>query len=287
MRFIDITTNQSEWMYFLAGPKFNKTIEVRFGNPAENDPNSALLYSLTFGSDMSSRERVLVALLSSIIDPLIFRTIRTQYQMGYIASGRAGVYPGPAGAVQYRVYIQGNVATPDLMEARLEELWDSVPAILDAIPLTEIEARAAGVAASMEETPTSAHEEVSQFWSAIHDQSYCFDRASRQANFLKTTDPAALKQGIIDIFTAFTTTRRSKVAVKVWSSEGSTGQPVSWNESILADFDNANVTSSLVAEKNATVFLKNVSKREREVAFQQSVDPSDPMWEPIVPECKM
>ena len=274
-------------VYFVSGPKFTKPIEVRMLNPSPNDPNSALLYSLTYGSDMSSRDRVLAALLGSVVDPLIFRTIRTQHQMGYIASGRTGVYPGPAGSVQFRVYIQGNQANPDMMEARLEELLARIPAVLAAIPVEEIAERAAGVAASLEEVPTSAHAEVSQFWGPIYDQSGCFNRGANQAKFLETTDPAVLKQGIQDLFEDFTINRRSKVAVKVWRSENTITVPQWSVQEISGALGEPAVVSALQEERAQTVILNGIGKKERERAFEAAVNSADPMWDPQVPSCEI
>jgi len=280
-----VIANLSDAVYFVAGPKFTKPVEVRLLNPASNDPNSALLYSLTYGSDMTAKNRVLAALLASVVDPLIFRTIRTEHQMGYIASGRTGVYPGPAGSVQFRVYIQGNQATPDLMEARLEQLLARIPSLLAAIPSSEIAERASGVAASLEEVPTSAHGEVSQFWGPIQDESGCFSRGANQAKFLETTEPSVLKQGIIDLFEDFTINRRSKASVKVWRSEYTLTVP-EWN---LADLNgvlnDAVVVNALQAERSQMIVLNGISKKERERAFEAAVNPADPMWDPVIPSC--
>ena len=274
---------------FNAGPRFAKPVEVRMMNPNANDPNGALLYSLTYGSDMSARDRVIAALLATIVDPLIFRTIRTEYQMGYIASGKVGVYPGPAGAVQFRVYIQGNVANPDLMEARLEELFTKIPAKLEAIPLSEITERAEGLSASLEEIPNSAHAEVSQFWQSIHDQSGCFTRGENQSNFLKTTDAATLKEDIVNVFNQFWAERRSKVAVKVWKSEGTNPQVDAWDapaiNSVLGN--STEVVTKLQAERQTATLLGGISKHDRETAFQNAVNTSDPMWEPTIVSCEV
>ena len=281
-------SNKSEAVYFLAGPKYSKPVEVRMVNPSENDPNSALLYALTYGTDMSSSDRVVAALLTSIVDPLIFRFIRTELQMGYIASGKVGIYPGPAGAVQFRVYIQGNVAEPDLMEARLEQVLSTVPSLLGNLSLSEIQERAGGVAASLEEQPGSAHLEVSQFWQAIHDESLCFDKAARQATFLKSADPAVLRTQLTRMFNAFWAERRSKITVKVWKSQGSNGPVNAWSR---ADLDAAipanttNVVNTLAAEKSNTVFVNSVSKKDRQFVFDNALDKTDPMWEPTIPSC--
>jgi secreted Zn-dependent insulinase-like peptidase len=243
------------------------------------------LYSLTYGSDMTAKNRVLTALLASVVDPLIFRTIRTQHQMGYIASGRTGVYPGPAGSVQFRVYIQGNQANPDMMEARLEQLLRKIPSLLAAIPVGEIAERAAGVAASLEEVPTSAHGEVSQFWGPILDGSGCFARGANQAKFLETTDPGILKQGIMDLFEDFTVNRRSKVTVKLWRSENTLTVPPWTSEAVAGTLNDAEVVKFLETERSQLVVLNGISKKDRERAFESAVNPSDPMWDPIIPSC--
>ena len=280
-----VIANSSDAAFFLAGPKFTKPVEVRLLNPASNDPNSALLYSLTYGSDMTAKNRVLTASLASVVDPLIFRTIRTQHQMGYIASGRTGVYPGPAGSVQFRVYIQGNQADPDMMEARLEELLAKIPSLLAGIPVGEIAERAAGVAASLEEVPTSAHGEVSQFWGPIFDGSGCFARGANQAKFLETSEPSILKQGIMDLFDEFTVNRRSKVTVKVWRSENTLTVPA-WNSDTIGNtLNDAELVNFLQTERSQMVVLNGISKKDRERAFESAVNPSDPMWDPLIPSC--
>ena len=286
--FNKTTNNISDSVHFLAGPKFTKPVEVRISNPSEDDPNSALLYALTYGTDMSSHDRVVAALLSSIVDPMIFRYIRTELQMGYIASGKVGMYPGPAGAVQFRVYIQGNVAEPDLMEARLEEVLSTVPSILGNLSLTEIQERAAGLSASLEEQPSSAHLEVAQFWQPIHDQSLCFDKAGKQSSALKSTDPASLRAQLIRVFNDFWTDRRNKITVKVWKSEGATGNIPLWDrDSLSANIgpNSSAVVDNLAAEKSKTVFINSVSKKDRQSVFDTALDPSDPLWEPVIPKC--
>ena len=283
-----VLSSKSEAVFFLAGPKFAKPVEVRITNPADNDPNSALLYALTYGTDMTSHDRVISALLASILDPMIFRYIRTELQMGYIASGKVGLYPGPAGAVQFRVYIQGNVAEPDLMEARLEEVLSSVPGVLGNLSLSDIQERAAGVSASVEEQPGSAHVEVSQFWQSIHDESLCFDKAKKQSNSLKSTDPATLRSQLIHVFNAFWRDRRSKITVKVWKSEGASKTVPPWNRQALETAIGTNsseILSSLAAEKSKTVFINSVSKKDRQAVFDTALDPTDPMWDPRIPSC--
>ncbi len=280
--------NASSAVFFGAGPKFAKPVEVRMLNPGNNDPNSVLLYSLTYGTDMSSKDRIIAGLLASIIDPMIFRYIRTEHQMGYIASGRIGVYPGPAGAVQLRVYIQGNVANPDLMEARLESLLTTVPSVLENISSKEISERAQGVAASLEEQPTSANAEVSRFWQAIHDESGCFRRGSNQADFLKSADPNALRTALVNLFNAFWKDRRRKVAVKVFKSEESNGEIPAWSSqtlnSALGD-SRKDVVTALVTERSSTLTVNSISKGNRENVFKSSLDKIDPLWEPSVPAC--
>jgi len=280
-----VIANSSDAVYFVGGPKFVKPVEVRMMNPTANDPNCALLYSLTYGSDMNAKDRILAALLASIVDPLVFRTIRTEHQMGYIASGRTGVYPGPAGSVQFRVYIQGNQASPDMMEARLEELLSSIPDVLAKIPVSEVSARAQGVAASLGDVPNSAHVEISQFWGSISDESDCFNRGANQAKYLESTDPATLKQGIIELFEAFTVNRRSKVVVKVWGNEGVSTVPV-WNQTeISLALQKDDIVQRMQQERNQTVILTSVSKRDRDTAFETAVNSADPMWDPVVPTC--
>ena len=275
-------------VYFLAGPHFVNPVEVRMVSPSPNDPNSALLYSLTYGSDMSSSDRVLAALLSNILDPLVFRNIRTEHQMGYIASAKVGIYPAPAGAVQIRVYIQGNVADPDMMEARFEALLGTIPSVLEGIAIGEIQQRAEGLATGLEEVPTSAYAEVAQFWQPIHEESGCFSRLASQAAFLRATDPATLKAGLVRLFTAFWATRRSKVVVKVWNSENSNGPVPAWtNSSIGQQISDPALLISMNTEKAATTFLNGISRRDRENAFDNAVDPVDPLWEPTIPRCEV
>lgn len=282
--------NASSAVFFTAGPKYAKPVEVRMLNPGAEDPNSVLLYSLTYGTDMSAKDRIAAALLASIVDPLIFRNIRTEHQMGYIASGKIGVYPGPAGAVQFRVYIQGNVADPDLMEARLEALLTTVPGILENISTKEISERAQGVAASLEDQPTSANAEVSRFWAAIHDESGCFRRGHNQAAFLKNTDPSSLRTTLVSLFNAFWKDRRRKVVVKVFKSEGSNGQiPVRSKaglQSVLGE-SSKELINGLETEKSLTTTINSVTKGNRETVFKAALDQTDPLWEPTVATCEL
>jgi insulysin len=284
----DVLNESISAVYFMAGPKISKPVEVRMANPSDNDPNSVLLYSLTYGTDMSARDRINAALLASIVDPMIFRYIRTEHQMGYIASGRVGVYPGPAGSVQFRVYIQGNVADPDLMEARLETLLARVPSVLQDISAKEIQERADGVAASLEEQATSANLEVSRFWQAIHDESACFNRGFKQADYLKTTDPNQLRASLISVFNQFWRDRRRKAVVKIFKSEGSDNAIPAWNKQTLAaqlGGDSAAILETLAAEMNKTTVVDSVTKQNRETVFRTSLDSTDPLWDPTIPSC--
>jgi secreted Zn-dependent insulinase-like peptidase len=280
--------NRSMAVYFSAGPRFGKPVEVRMVNPSENDPNSALLYSLTYGTDMSSRDRIVAALLASIVDPMVFRYIRTEHQMGYIASGKVGVYPGPAGAVQFRVYIQGNLADPDLMEARLETLLATVPSVIQDISAKEIEERAEGVAASLEEQATSANAEVSRFWSAIHDESACFNRGLNQADFLKSTDPNQLRASLVTVFNEFWKDRRSKATVKIFKSEGSDGDVPAWSKQALAGAAADSpipALNELESERATTAVINSVTKQNRETVFKTALNQNDPLWTPVIASC--
>ena len=237
---------------------------------------------------MNPRDRVIAALLASIVDPLIFRNIRTHEQLGYIASGKIGVYPGPAGAVQFRVYIQGNVVDPDVMEARLEALLSTIPTVLQGIASSEISERAQGVAAGLEEQPTSANIEVSMFWQPIHDQSGCFRRGLNQADFLKSTDPNTLRASLVSVFNSFWTDRRRKVVVKVFRSEGANGEVSKWDKAALTKqlgLESAEVVSKLATEKAQTVTVNGISKSNRETVFKSALDTTDPLWDPVVPSC--
>ena len=285
-----VLADRKSAVFFSAGPRFSKPVQVRMVNPTADDPNSVLLYALTYGTDMSSKDRVVSGLLASILSPLIFRFIRTEHQMGYIASGKVGVYPGPAGSVQLRVFIQGNVADPDLMEARLEELFATVPNLLEKISLDEIQERAEGVSAGLEENPTSAHAEVSQFWQSVHDESECFDRAENQANYLHKTDPATLRSGLVNVFNAFWKDRRSKVAVKIFKSEGSDGTVAPWNKAGLAAAlgeNSAGLLETIAAEMSTTTVISTLTKTDREDVFKSALNPKDPLWEPVIAACEV
>jgi secreted Zn-dependent insulinase-like peptidase len=210
--------------------------------------------------------------------------------MGYIASGKVGVYPGPAGSVQLRVYIQGNVADPDLMEARLEELLATVPDLLQKISLDEVQERAQGVSAGLEETPTSAHVEVSQFWQAIHDESECFDRAENQANFLKKTDSSTLRTALVDVFNAFWNVRRTKATVKIFKSEGSNGAVPDWTKEKLKTSLGENASGlidTIATERAQTTVIGTISKKDREDVFKTALNHADPLWEPVIAACEI
>jgi len=171
------------------------------------------------------------------------------------------------------------------MEARLEELLSSIPDVLAKIPVSEVSARAQGVAASLGDVPNSAHVEISQFWGSISDESDCFNRGANQAKYLESTDPATLKQGIIELFEAFTVNRRSKVVVKVWGNEGVSTVPV-WNQTeISLALQKDDIVQRMQQERNQTVILTSVSKRDRDTAFETAVNSADPMWDPVVPTC--
>jgi hypothetical protein len=61
-----------------------------------------------------------------------------------------------------------------------------------------------------------------------------------------------------------------------------------WNSTEIATaLKKDYLVQKMQAERDQTMILASIGKKDRETAFEQAVNSADPMWDPIIPTCEV
>ncbi|POM74709.1 Insulin-degrading-like enzyme, metalloprotease family M16A [Phytophthora palmivora] len=194
--------------------------EYRFQRREWNEANlnSAIctLYQLdceTEGSTMALRARV--ELFAHIFKEPCFNQLRTQEQLGYL------VFSGimrTEGVDYFRILIQSDVASPQLLDQRIELFVSRFRSIVAEMPAATWQKQVNAVVKALLEKPKHELEESMRAWREIASETFMFDRRQRVAAVVSTLQPRDLLL-FFDSFIAVNGERRSKLSICLYGAK--------------------------------------------------------------------
>ncbi|TDH66157.1 hypothetical protein CCR75_009096 [Bremia lactucae] len=193
--------------------------EYRFERRDWNDANlnSAIctLFQLdceTEGSTVALRARL--ELFVHIFKEPCFNQLRTQEQLGYLVFSGA---MRTEGVDYFRILIQSDVASPQLLDQRIEHFIAHFRSILAEMPAATWLKQVNAVVKALEEKPKQEIEEAMRAWREIANETFMFDRRQRVAAIVSTLQPRDLVS-FFDSFIALHGKRRSKLTVSLYGA---------------------------------------------------------------------
>ncbi|KAG7381814.1 hypothetical protein PHYPSEUDO_005641 [Phytophthora pseudosyringae] len=194
--------------------------EYRFQRREWNEANlnSAIctLYQLdceTAGSTMALRARL--ELFAHIFKEPCFNQLRTQEQLGYL------VFSGimrTEGVDYFRILIQSDVASPPLLDQRIELFVARFRSLLAEMPAATWQKQVNAVVKALLEKPKHEMEESMRAWREIANETFMFDRRARVAAVVSTLQPRDLVS-FFDAFIAVDGARRSKLSICLYGAK--------------------------------------------------------------------
>lgn len=194
------------------------------------DVNHAVSYYLQAGSFNDRRVRTLVGLFEVVFKDLVFSTLRTQQQLGYIVSLQRKNTAVSTGLV---VTVQSPAFTPPEIEKRVDALLASLPSRLEEMADGAFLEYKRAWQAVLRAKPQNMAQVVQAMGKEVLSQRHEFNSAMEQADFLETITKKDLA-AFIDDYIVPGGSRRSKLSFHVWPRESAGA--VSTPESIKAKY---------------------------------------------------
>ncbi|KAJ2557636.1 metalloprotease [Coemansia sp. RSA 1933] len=151
--------------------------------PDEENVNSSVDLSIYTGMSDDKRERVVLDLVSLIVQEPYFDKLRTKEQLGYIIYGSDRKYIG--GHMALRLLVQSET-NPAYVLQRIEHFMREFRQRLVDISQKKFERYATSLRVNREEKLKNLSEEANRFWRQISTGYYEFDRIERDMKILKT-----------------------------------------------------------------------------------------------------
>ncbi|KAJ2396793.1 metalloprotease, partial [Coemansia sp. RSA 2559] len=151
--------------------------------PDEENLNSSVDLSIYTGMSDNKRERVILDLVSLIVQEPYFDKLRTKEQLGYIIYGSDRKYIG--GHMTLRLLVQSE-SNPAYVLQRIEHFVRGFRQRLADISQKKFERYATSLRVNREEKLKNLSEETSRFWRQISTGYYEFDKIERDMKMLKT-----------------------------------------------------------------------------------------------------
>lgn len=222
--------------------KPDKELEIRVSNPIPQDPNSATIAAYQFGIPTLA-DRVRFSMISGIIDRPVFEVLRTEHQLGYVVFGYVTAHKD---VLEVRVLVQGFRKDPDQVGLLIEDTVQNLTSKFATLSESEFNVRKASLRRDLSKPPSNLGEYASKFWGQIWDETYCFDKAEREVQFMDSKD----FQKPSDLLNTWKHTvasgpARKKLTVKLFGADRDTGKvtlpKASSNEDIqvLTDVESA------------------------------------------------
>ena len=166
---------------------------IALADPNPEDPNSALLTHIQM-ENTTARNAALMTILRSLMGEPLFAELRTKKQLGYIVSLSSTGYGRAPGTVRgLTVRLLSNRFSPLAMQDELGKFFESQKDVFAALTQEDLDSRAASIALSLIDPPTSYAEEASEFWGAIiSDMPFDWtDQVVKELKSLKADDVRA------------------------------------------------------------------------------------------------
>ncbi|RLN98501.1 hypothetical protein BBJ28_00026314, partial [Nothophytophthora sp. Chile5] len=160
-------------------------------------------------------DRAKLALFSQIVEEPLFDQLRTKEQLGYTVYST----PSRGGGVQFfQVVVQSNVASPELIEQRIEAFWVDLRKSMTVINAEELQKHVQAVVKGYTEKPKSQEEEVQALLAEISNHQYVFDRKLKLAQLVRTLQLSDMLQ-FFDDYIRSGGSERKKLSVHIYGNE--------------------------------------------------------------------
>ncbi|KAL3664821.1 hypothetical protein V7S43_010001 [Phytophthora oleae] len=246
--------------------------EYRFQRREWNEANlnSAIctLYQLdceTEGSTMTLRARL--ELFAHIFKEPCFNQLRTQEQLGYL------VFSGimrTEGVDYFRILIQSDVASPQLLDQRIELFVSRFRSIIAEMPPATWQKQVNAVVKALVEKPKHEMEESMRAWREIANETFVFDRRQRVAAIVATLQPRDLVS-FFDSLIAVDGQRRSKLSICLYGAKHPFPE-LSVDETSSSTVASTGLTAAMLLQQATdTAASKQVKVIDDIVAFKQQM----------------
>ncbi|KAI9895693.1 hypothetical protein PsorP6_018841 [Peronosclerospora sorghi] len=193
--------------------------EYRFQQRAWNQENvnSAICTLYQVGCDAQDETLATQArleLFAHVFKEPFFHQLRTQEQLGYL------VFSGITrleGVHYFRLLIQSNVASPRVLDARMERFLAHFRSVLTDMPRPTWAQHVRAVVQAQRERPKYEMDDAMRSWHEIARETFRFDRRERVAAIVATLQPRDLVQ-FFDACFAVRGLDRSKLSVWVYGA---------------------------------------------------------------------
>jgi len=272
-----------ESTFYYAGPKFIKQVEVRRRSPVANTSNAAYLVAFSLPPSSTFSQRFCLSLIGQMLEPRMFAVLRTEKQLGYIASTSVGLQPGPAGALQLRVGVQGNNVSPDVIDYWVEKVLSDFSNDLASFTSDKLDPWIASLVSALSQLPGNRESETRRFWPVLRDHTDCFTRREQQIEYLTKTDFKQLLPDLQATLFALTGPSRSKIVSKIFPhGESAIPEMIAAKGAINGTNENFDAWVAL----GAGAYVINDSTRSSvEQALLSACDSLERSWKPEIPIC--
>lgn len=231
--------------------RYSHPVELRGRNP-RNDSSHAMLMTIMVGPS-SIKKRVLLGLISEVLNEVAFKVLRTELQLGYVAGGSVSAI---SNILTVSCFVQSEVALPDVAEEQCEKVL--AIHVVDALEKLS-EAEFANIKESLRlqllQPPLSLGEETEHFWAPIL-LGRCFNTSAEMLTYLKQAEKS-------DVLAAWKSVVmpekvREKVAVKLFAA----GHDPATREETKVELPQG-LKEQLQAERKVTVTLQGLASAQK------------------------
>lgn len=152
--------------------------------PNPNEQNSAAIVRYQCGESADYRFALAIAVLVSIIDPIFFKSLRTEQELGYRVSCR-NTYAGNVDFVDFSV--QSETEAPDELCRKIDEFIEEIPSkVLDCLKPEDWESAKQAHMAILTEPDLSLESRSNRFWNELSRDYPILDRTERNISALES-----------------------------------------------------------------------------------------------------
>ncbi|GAB0494627.1 hypothetical protein MMPV_005921 [Pyropia vietnamensis] len=164
-----------------------QTVVAPIASPNPQDANSAVHVLYQFGTAGDPVRDVALALLVSMLADHVFTVLRTEQQLGYIASSQSEWSNGVNGL---SVYVQSPSASPETVAARIQACLDNFGT--STLPTMDIAPFKVALTAALREPDKQLWSSTSRYLTEIVNHTYHWMRRDAEATALEGVDTSTL-----------------------------------------------------------------------------------------------
>ncbi|KAJ1774430.1 metalloprotease [Coemansia sp. RSA 1824] len=184
--------------------------------PEKGNVNSCVDYSVYTGMTSDHRGRVVLDLLSLIMQEPFFDQLRTKEQLGYITYSTERKYNG--GHMTLRLLVQSE-ASPIYVRMRIDHFLREFRSRLDEMTLEKFDGYVSSLRVAREEKIKNLFEESGRMWRHVSSGYYEFDRIATDLEILRTVS----QRELLEFWDMYVDKQRASayisLAATIWSTK--------------------------------------------------------------------